>query len=139
MQGLRLFQKCFTGPVHYGIRDIVTTLTPELSELYCVAHENILDYGGLSDEQANNLDAMYASLLLEELDQIGNIRYNLKLFDRGFLTKFRNQLMGDWTNFYLVTGPISLATIQPWTFRCPHGVHDSDSLHRRSLLGSLFA
>jgi hypothetical protein len=111
MEGLRLTEKCFDGRTEAGIRSIVDILAPELAELYCVTHSDFLIYssGGksLSDEECTKLDEEYGRFLLEELSD-----RHLKLFDRGFLPRFRDYLYGDWTRFYLLSTRIPLATIQ---------------------------
>jgi hypothetical protein len=124
MEGLRLSQKCFTGRTEYGIRIIVDVLEPELSRLYCVTHEEFLMYlsgegKALTDEQFEEVHKEYEHFLLEELERVGNSIRHLKLFDCGFLPRFRDYLSGDWTSFYLLSTRIPLAFIQPWSNQVP--------------------
>ena len=124
MEGLHLSEKCFPDKAAYGIRSIVNVLAPELSQMYCVTHKDFLEYslpGGkaLSDEEYGNLSEQYAGFLLEEVDRVGNSVQDLKLFERGFLTKFRDYLYGDWTDFYLLAKRIPLTLLQPWSSQLP--------------------
>jgi hypothetical protein len=119
MEGLHLSQKCFDGQTAYGIRSIVDVLAPELLQHYCVTHSDFLIYcdsGGksLSDEECKRLNEEHDRFLLEELSN-----HHLKLFDRGFLPRFRDYLCGDWTRFYLISTRIPLATIQYWSNAVP--------------------
>jgi hypothetical protein len=119
MEGLHLSQKCFDGRTEYGIRSIVDVLAPDLSQYYCATHRDFLIYcdsGGksLTDEECKQLDEEHSRFLLDELSN-----QHLKLFDRGFLPRFRDYLYGDWTGFYLLSARIPLATIKPWGNEVP--------------------
>jgi hypothetical protein len=71
-----------------------------------------------SEAEIQKLDREHDLFLLEQLGSIGN---DLKLFQRGFLQKFRDYLYGDWTRFYLFETRIALSTIQPWSNEVPSG------------------
>ena len=122
MQGIRLYSRCFEGKTSLGVREIVDCLAPEISQFYCVTHGEFLMYssGGksCSEEEIQKLDREYDLFLLEQLGSIGN---DLKLFQRGFLQKFRDYLYGDWTRFYLLGTRIALSAIQPWSNEVPSG------------------
>jgi hypothetical protein len=123
MEGLHLSQKCFPCRTEYGIRGIVDILAPELSQLYCITHKDFLEYSldgtALSDEQMEKLDEEYGHFLVEDLERVGNSVRDLKLFDRGFLPRFRDYLCGDWTDFYLLATRIPLTAVQPWGNKVP--------------------
>jgi hypothetical protein len=118
MEGLHLSKKCFPCRTEFGIRSIVDVLAPELSQLYCVTHQDFLIYStgdkALGDEECKRLDEQYRHFLLEEPG-----RGDLKLFDRGFLPRFRDCLYGDWTDFYLLSTRIPVISIQPWDNNVP--------------------
>jgi hypothetical protein len=73
----------------------------------------------LKEHERAQLDEQYSRFLLEELENNGRIRLDLKLFDRGFLLAFRNFPMGDWTRFYLLEQRIPLIGIEPWKNELP--------------------
>jgi hypothetical protein len=73
-----------------------------------------------SQEEIQKLDREYDQLL-EELDHVGSERRDLKLFQRGFLQRFRDYSYGDWNRFYLLEATIPLGTIQPWSNEVPSG------------------
>jgi hypothetical protein len=79
--------------------------------------------GGKScnEEEIERLDREYNLFLLEELGHVGTELRDLKLFQRGFLQKFRNYLYGDWSRFYLLAAKTPLSTVQPWTIEVPTG------------------
>jgi len=74
-----------------------------------------------SEEEIHKLHREYDRFLLEELDRVGTERRDLKLFQRGFLQRFRDCLYGDWNRFYLLEAKIPLSTIQPWSNEVPSG------------------
>jgi hypothetical protein len=124
VEGLHLAQKCFTCRTEHGIRVLVDVLGPELSQLYCVTHSDFLEYFSpdgktLSDEECEKLNEQHTQFLLEEFASGGRAVADLKLFDRGFLLRFRNYLWGDWTDFYLLSTRIPLSAIQPWGNQVP--------------------
>jgi hypothetical protein len=122
MHGIRLYSGCFQEKTSLGIREIVDCLAPGISQFYCVTHGAFLMYssGGKSctREQIQKLDREYDLFLLEQLGPTAN---DLKLFQRGFLQKFRDQSYGDWTRFYLLETRIALSTFQPWSNEVPYG------------------
>jgi hypothetical protein len=126
MQGLALNSRCFKTKTSLGIREIVDCLTPEISQLYCVAHGPFLSFSSregkvLSEEEIQKLERESRRFLLEEEDIhiVGVEVRDLKLFERGFLEKFRDYLYGDWTRLYLLTAKIPLSTIQLWNSKLP--------------------
>jgi hypothetical protein len=124
MEGLRLSGKCFPYHARYGIRGIVDVLATELSRLYCITHQDFLEYccldgTALSDEVRKSLHEEYGRFLLGELATSGGEICDLKLFERGFLPRFRDYLYGDWTDLYLLPTAIPLAAVQPWSNDVP--------------------
>jgi hypothetical protein len=75
----------------------------------------------LSEVEIQRLDREYDQYLLEELGRVGTEVRDLKLFQPGFLHRFRDYLYGDWTRFYFLEVKIPLSTIQPWSKELPSG------------------
>jgi len=126
MQGVRLFQNCFSVHTRDGIRNIVDCLVPEISQRYCVTHGEFLLFSTregktLSDEAVRSFDRKYEHFLMEQHYIAGSEIPNVKLFDRGFLESFRDCLYGDWNHFYLLTSKIPLNVIQLWSNNVPPG------------------
>jgi hypothetical protein len=125
VHGLRLDSRCFKVETSLGIREILDCLAPEISQLYCATHGDFLMYfsGGksLSEVEIQSLQREYDRMLMEELDRVGNSIRELKLFQRGFLQRFRDYLYGDWNRFYLLEAEVPLSTIEPWSNKVPSG------------------
>lgn len=75
----------------------------------------------LGEAEEQKLRREYNRMLLKKLDRVENSIRHLKLFQRGFLQKFRDFLYGDWNHFYLLEAKIPLSTIEPWTNKVPSG------------------
>ena len=74
-----------------------------------------------SEEEIQKLDREYALLLLERLGSVGAENCDLKLFQKGFLQRFRDYLYGDWNRFYLFESKPPLNALQPWSNEVPCG------------------